>query len=292
MGNAEFVFYFVEANRDNAKSLQVEVEAFQEAHSPWPKNIKPLVINERFDKTALGIIESLREQNKRLAPTFAFVDPFGYSGLPMDLLAELLNHPQSELFVNFMVDHVKRFIGRDGQENAIRSLFGLDVSQILNSQEPETDRTEHLRAVYEQQLRDRINYEYVQSFAMINNTGNIGYYLLHGTRHRDGVKLMKDAMWKVDPDGAYTFSDRLAGQDVLFTLAPDLEPLKNELLTHYARQRWVTPESIEWHAVLYTPYRETHVRPALRELEASGAITVNRPPGKKQFTVGVTIDFP
>jgi three-Cys-motif partner protein len=292
MRDREFIFYFVEADRDNAKSLQVEVEAFQSAHSPWPRNVKPIVINEKFDKTATGIIDSLREQRKKLAPTFAFVDPFGYSGLPMDLLADLLNYPRSELFVNFMVDHVKRFIEREGQGNAIRSLFGLDVSDVLSGQSPEAVRAEHLRAVYERQLHERIKYDHVQSFAMVNKTGNIGYYLLHGTRHEDGVRLMKDAMWKVDPDGAYTFSDNLAGHQVLFTLDADLEPLKDELLAHFAGQRSVTPASVLSHTLLCTPYRETHGRSALKELEAGGAITVNRPPGRRQFAESVTVDFP
>ena len=66
-----------------------------------------------------------------------------------------------------------------------------------------------------------MGFDYVQSFAMINNTGNIGYYLFHGTRHWKGVKLMKDAMWKIDPGGGFTFSDRMAGQDVFFTPEPD-----------------------------------------------------------------------
>jgi three-Cys-motif partner protein len=292
MRHREFLFFFIEANSDNATSLAQEIDAFKASRAPWPSNVKVNVINEKFDVTANAIINKLREQKKTLAPTFAFVDPFGYSGLPMDLLAELLSYPRTEIFVNFMVGHVQRFIERDGQEEAMRSLFGMDVRDVLDGYSQEADRIEHLRAVYARQLQERVGFDHVQSFAMINKTGNIGYYLFHGTRHRSGVKLMKDAMWTIDPGGDYTFSDRLAGQDVLFTPEPDLTPLRAELLSHYAGQRGVSVEDIEWHTLLKTPYRETHVRPVLRPLEKEGIIKVNRPPNKKQFSKGVTIDFP
>ncbi len=291
MRQREFVFCFVEANRDNASSLRAEIDAFKAARAPWPKSVKVQVINEKFDVTANMILNFLREQKRILAPTFAFIDPFGYSGLPMDVLAELLAYPKTEVFVNFMSGHVQRFIERDGQERAMRSLFGMDVRDVLDGYTAQADRVEYLRAVYKRQLHQRVGFDYVQSFGMINDTGNIGYYLFHGTRHRNGVKLMKDAMWKIDPGGGFTFSDRMAGQNVLFTLKPDLRPLRAELLCHYAHQRGVSVKDLEWHALLYTPYRETHVRPVLRQLEREQFIAVNRPPGKKQYAVGVTIDF-
>ncbi|QFG23724.1 three-Cys-motif partner protein TcmP [Actinomadura sp. WMMB 499] len=292
MMHREFVFMFIEANEDNATSLEWEIDSFKTSRAPWPANVKVSVINAKFDATANAILGYLREQKANLAPTFAFVDPFGYSGLPMDLLAELLSYPRTEVFVNFMVGHVQRFIERDSQEAAMRSLFGMDVRDVLNGHSREADRVEHLRAVYGKQLQDRIGLDYVQSFAMINSTGNIGYYLFHGTRHPKGVKLMKNAMWKIDPGGGYTFSDRLDGQDVLFTPEPDLRPLRREFMLHYTGKSNISAEEMEWYTLLRTPYRETHVRPVLRKLEREGAIKVNRPMGRKQFAKGVTIDFP
>lgn len=174
----------------------------------------------------------------------------------------------------------------------MRELFGMDAAEVLGGYDGRADRIEYLRAVYARQLQERAGFDHMQSFAMINETGNIGYYLLHGTRHRAGVKLMKSAMWRVDPGGGCTFSDRLADEDVLFVLDPDLRPLRQELLRHYAGQRGISASDIEWHTLLHTPYREAHVRPVLRQLEAAGVIQVDRPAGKRQFAAGVTIEFP
>ncbi|WP_157181405.1 three-Cys-motif partner protein TcmP [Actinopolymorpha alba] len=292
MAHREFLFYFVEANRDNAAALQHEINQLKVELAPWPATVKAHVLNEKFDVTANAIISRLREQKQTLAPTFAFVDPFGYSGMPLELLAGLLDYPRSEVFVNFMVGHVMRFIERDGQEAAMRGLFGMDVRDVLDGWDGRRDRVEHLRSVYGRQLQTRAGFDHVQSFAMINATGNVGYYLFHGTRHRVGVQRMKAAMWAVDPGGGFTFSDRLAGEDVLFALEPDLSPLRQELLRYYAGQKRIAVEDIEWYTLLHTPYRETHVRPVLRQLESDGCIVVNRPPGKRQFADGVTISFP
>jgi three-Cys-motif partner protein len=291
MQDKEFVFYLVEANKDNAESLEREIAAFKEAKAPWPRNVKTVVVNEVFDVQATAMIDHLREQKRKMAPSFVFVDPFGYSGLPMDLLAELLNYGRSEVFINFMVGHVQRFVEREGQDRAISGLFGLSAEEVMRDYDGTIPRVEHLKNVYEQQLQQKAGFPYVQSFAMVNQTGNVGYYLIHGTRHPKGVELMKDAMWKIDPGGGNMFSDRLAGEQVLFQLEPDLAPLRDELQRHFAGQRQVVVEDIIQHALIHTPYRRPHVRPVLTQLERDKAIDVHRPPAKRQFSEGVTVSF-
>ena len=284
----EFVFYFIEANKKNADVLEQELANLKASRPEWPNSVKYRVVHASFDDAAAEIVQNLREQKRQLAPTFAFIDPFGYTRMPMDLLAELLAYRQTEIFVNFMVNPIQRFIERDGQENAMRSLFGMDVHEVLAGSGE--NRIEHLLQVYARQLQERVNFTYVQSFAMINKTGNIIYYLLHGTRHLAGVKLMKAAMWKIDPGGDFTFSDKLANENVLFTLEPDLRPLQENLLTHYAGQR-VLIDEIEDYTVVYTPYRETHVRNVLKPLERDGVIV--REGGTRAMPRGKTwITFP
>ncbi|WP_162788684.1 three-Cys-motif partner protein TcmP [Amycolatopsis albispora] len=286
MTHREFVFLFIEADADNVASLQAEIDKLKAQRAPWPDKIKVHVEHAAFDESATSLIDYLKQQKKSLAPTFAFVDPFGYSGLPMDTLASLLSYDKTEIFVNFMVNHVNRFITREGQESAMRSLFGMDVGDILSDFNGE-NRIEHLKDVYERQLKKLAGFDHVQSFAMKNSTGNVGYYMIHGTRHIKGVKLMKDAMWKIDPGGGYTFSDKLAGVSVLFEANPDLKPLRANLVHTFTGAGEVTIEEIEQHTILYTPYRDAHVRSVLNPLENEGLISVRRL-GKKGYAKGKT----
>ena len=293
MAHREFVFFFVEQDSDNAASLEREIAAFKDAHQPWPPGVTTQVINDTFDRTATSVLDNLRAVGGRLAPTFAFIDPFGYSGLPMRLIGDLLASRKTEVFVNFMVGHVQRFIEREGQEHVMSELFGIDEHELSDALRiPDgVARVEQLRSVYERQLREVARFKYVRSFEMVNNSGNVSYYLFHGTRHREGVKAMKAAMWSVDRREGFQFSDRTAGEITLFESEPNLRPLREEILRHFSGQKNVLVDKIEWYTILETPYRETHVRPVLRPLEREGVITVDRL-GRRQYPAGTTVDFP
>jgi len=69
----------------------------------YPAHIKVHVLETTFTDSARNIVTQLRAEKKKLAPTFALIDPFGYSGLPMDAIADLFEAQRSEVFVNFMV---------------------------------------------------------------------------------------------------------------------------------------------------------------------------------------------
>jgi hypothetical protein len=94
----------------------------------------------------------------------------------------------------------------------INALFGLDVEQML-AYHQEGNRIECLRDIYRAQLKSIGGFPYVPWFAMKNQTGNIVYYLLHGTRNVRGVEKMKDAMWKMAPSG--TIRSQTGLQDLM-----------------------------------------------------------------------------
>ena len=288
MGGCEFVFLFVEKDRANADILTDAVAEIEATYGPRPANVKITIEVGEFEKTASEIAAAINEQKKKLAPTFAFIDPFGYTGLPLEVIADLLKYNGSEVFINFMVGHVQRFIMREGQESAIQGLFGMSPADVMENYDNDQSRVEHLRDVYVNQLRDVAKFPYVNCFAMHNETGNISYYLLHGTRHREGVKLMKAAMWKADPGAGSSFSDRLANQVVLFQPDPDLVPLEGAIKARYAVEGSLNPEDIRWFAVLETPYREVHVTKLLRKWEKDGTIVVVRSGNSKSGYNGDT----
>ncbi|NTW39042.1 MAG: hypothetical protein HGA44_04010 [Cellulomonadaceae bacterium] len=141
-----------------------------------------------------------------------------------------------------------------------------------------------MREVYANQLRTVANLQYVQSFEMRNNTGNVSYYMFHATRNAKGVQLMKDAMWKVDPGGDFTFSDRLAGRDVLFADEPDLAPLRAHLWAQFGGRGAVAAGVVKEHVALHTPFRPPHATAALKAMEIDGVLSAQRGPGQRRGT--------
>ncbi|NKT69513.1 three-Cys-motif partner protein TcmP [Rhodococcus hoagii] len=290
--DCEFVFIFIEKNRRNAENLELELKTLEGEYDPWPSNVRWQVVNESFDTQMQELIDAVKAQNRQLAPTFAFIDPFGYTRFPMALLSELARTPNSELFINFMVGFVQRFIERDGQQASMRALYGKDVAEVLEGFEEGGSRIDHLCDVYADTLRESTGLQYIQRFFMLNWTGNVSYALIHATSNQTAMSRMKDAMWKVDPGGSYTFSDRTGDSPVLFVPDPDLTPLMTAILEHFLGRTFVTAEEVRSFAVLETSFRAPHATEVLKQFEREGVITVTRPKGARQFGSGVTFDFP
>ncbi|WP_170213142.1 three-Cys-motif partner protein TcmP [Catellatospora citrea] len=287
MTQREFLFIFCEPHKGRADNLRAELQDLVQRRAPWPKNVKFDVIDDDFEGTARSILATLATQKANLAPTFAFVDPFGVSGLPMEVLANLMAFDRCELFVNYMVNPVVRFATAENIDDCLKGLFG--TTEFLKA--PAQGREKFLHDLYERQLKDVCKFSFVRSFGMKNKTGNTIYYLFYGTRSLKGLEIMKDAMWKIDPGGGYRFSDRLAGQDILFTeedLIPG--PLRNALASRF-KNTTVTIAQIEEFVLVETPYRKAHIRKqALTPMEKARTITVKRP-GRSGFPPGTTVTF-
>lgn len=291
MTNCEVVFVFCEKDAARLTSLREQVQKIVTSHSPFPSNVKIEMHGEAFSDAARGILNALSGTGttQNLAPTFAFVDPFGFSGVPIALLRDLLVFDRCELFVNLMVDHINRFATNPKVSQHMDELFGTQEYMAVQGV-PSGQRVQFLHDLYKRQLSTVCNFPFVQSFAMYGMNGHLSYYLMHGTRHVRGVELMKDAMWKIDPGSGSSFHDRLAGMDVLFQPEPDFTPLiaalsqtfKGKTATIDVVERWVTLE---------TPYRKAHLRKnALTPLEKSGRLTVTRP-GRNGFPAGTLLTF-
>lgn len=86
-----------------------------------------------------------------------------------------------------------------------------------------------------------------------------------------GLRRMKDAMWKVDPEAGQAFRDStLADHPVLFEQEADLARLQDMLREKFV-SRWFTIEQAEQFTLLETAFRDNgHLKPGLKAAEAVG----------------------
>ena len=70
---------------------------------------------------------------------------------------------------------------------------------------------------------------------------------------------MKDAMWAVDPVGGLRFSDRLAGQAVLFGDEPDFAILTNAIRINFLGHK-VDVAEVERFVLVQTPFKASHFK--------------------------------
>ena len=74
---------------------------------------------------AVGSFEHLEEEGKNLAPTFPFIDPFGYAQASMKLSGQFLQFDRCEVLV-YVPFRFARFLSVANQEAALTTLFGTD----------------------------------------------------------------------------------------------------------------------------------------------------------------------
>jgi len=214
LNNLEFSFLFVERKKDFVENLRAVVSA-----GTWPANIKWNTEVGSFEEKVGGVLEELRRQSQRLAPTFAFIDPFGATGLPFRVVAEILNYPSCEVLLNLDSDGIGRLItAQEFEKNQanLDSLFGDQSWKTLNPALPMRKLSADVLVLYKRRLRSLPYVRYVFPFAMNSREGQINYHLVFASQHPLGLEKMKEAMKAVDKTGSYTFSDYDSGQKQLF----------------------------------------------------------------------------
>jgi len=169
-------FIFIDERKDRIEHLRSEI-----ASMTIPSNFSIFTEISEFEKTVSQILRDLKSKNLNLAPTFAFIDPFGFKGIPFSLVKELLNNPKTEVFINIMADFINRFVEHPDANTRqhIVELFGSD--QALELIANGGDRLETLRQLYQTQLQTCA--KYVRYFEMKNEQGRLIYYLFFASKH-------------------------------------------------------------------------------------------------------------
>jgi len=109
---------------------------------------------------------------------------------------------------------------------------------------------------------------------MRDSNDRVVYYLFFASNSSRGHLKMKEAMWKVDPLGGFTFSDSTnPDQSVLFS-NPSLAPLVSDLQSKFHGAIQLRTEQVETFVQDKTPYLRKHMGEALTQLESTDRIKV------------------
>ena len=274
---AELVFYFIDERQDRIDHLEEEVDGIDR-----PSNYRLEVKCREFANELKEILDGLEARSLHLAPIFAFIDPFGFKGIPFDLVERLLRQDGCETFITFMIDSINRFLEHpeESVRNHIIEAFGTD--ECLRVGGSGEDRRVALRALYQKKLNTIA--KFVRYFEMRDRNDEPIYYLFFASNHRLGHVKMKEAMWRVDPDGEFRFSDATNPyQTALFEI--DNTPMLADTIYDQFRGRIrVRGIVVRMFVEDETAFLDKHKKLALAKLEAEGRLYVEdlKSDGKKR----------
>jgi three-Cys-motif partner protein len=278
------IFLFVEEKPDRAEFLRRRVESLS-----LPSNFVVQIDGGRtFEQAFANFRRQHADRNGRIPPTFAFIDPFGWTGAPFSAVKFILSQQSCEVFVTFMYEEINRFIGHPDQEANFDAFFGAHEWRSGVKLAKPVERNRFLHDLYLRQLKGTAGAKYARSFQMRNSSGLTDYYLFYATNSPVGLRKMKEAMWKVDESGEFTFSDATdPNQMVLFSKNPRYDDLAQQIMKRFAGKQ-ATVGDVEEFVLCETAFRETHYkRHVLREFELAEPPRIqvlSAPPNRRRGT--------
>jgi three-Cys-motif partner protein len=218
--NTEVRYFFIERDEANVAALNQEL-----ANRTLPTNVFAEAESGDCFEIIENAVASFEKDGGRMAPSFIFVDPYGFK-LPGKLLRKLLGYPKVELFVNVIWRELDMAIShgransKPGMLTTLNSVFDGDGWKKVCADDADA-RAEQCADLF----REITGARWGTHIRMLDN-GRIRYFLLHLTKHDAGRDLMKECMWKACPQsGYYASKSDNPRQQYLIQPEPDLRPL-------------------------------------------------------------------
>lgn len=206
---------FIEKNPEAFAQLDKRIESIED--------IQIKALHGSFEYLIPKIIEFI-------GPSFSlvFIDPKGWTEFGLKEIEPVLRHQPGEILLNFMFDHLNRFLDdpRSESTTTFDLLFGdngwhLDIQNMINSG---SNREEAILQAYRERFRLVGNFKHVTSTRILKPLADRSYFhLVYGTRHWKGLdefrgveKKVVDEQERVRDAAKHSYRIERTGQTELF----------------------------------------------------------------------------
>lgn len=289
---ARLVSIFNDRDDDNARTLD---EAIKQLSGIDTLKYKPEIWNQEVG-------DKIAQQFARMKtiPILAFIDPWGYKGLTLQLVNAFVKDWGCDCIFFFNYNRINAGLSNPFVHEHMCALFGADRARSLGERlEPMSPAEREATIVNELALAlKQYGARYVLPFCFKNETGKrTTHHLILVTKGFKGYEVMKDIMAKssstVDqgvPSFAYSpATDRQ--QTFLFELNRPLDDLRAMLLDGFAGQTLTMRKIYEEHSV-DRPYLAKNYKDVLTALEQENVITTKGRKSKRGFADEILVTFP
>jgi three-Cys-motif partner protein len=157
--------------------------------------------NKKLENAIQDILNFVQEGGPNSFP-FIFIDPTGWSGFAMKTITPLLQLDPAEVLINFMTEHIRRFIEspqKQTQESFVK-LFGSGQFKDELRDLEEKDREDALVTAYSESVKRVGSFAYTSSTIVLHPTKDrTHFHLIYATRDPKGIEVFKDAEKKAMP---------------------------------------------------------------------------------------------
>ena len=183
-------------------------------HSPLAKQGHPSGFHALCGKFVdqIPIVNKLIQKNAPNPFKFVFLDPKGWSDIPMRQMQPFLKGRSCEVLINLMTRHIIRFLDEPDRAESYNDLFGReDVLDTLKKTPRENNERNPEQAVREycRSLKLVCGFKFVSSAVILEpDEESVKYYLVYGTNDFHGIEVFKKAKG-VPPASKMMFDSKL-----------------------------------------------------------------------------------
>ena len=260
-------FWFIDERQDRIDHLRSELERLE-----IPQNFSVKSVCGRFDQELQEIFGEIDGSRSQPPPIFSFLDPFGFSGIPFSVVNQLLRRPRVEALITFMVDAINRFLEHPQEAVVHHIVEAFGTQRAIRIAQSPGNRIQALRLLYQEQLETVARF--VRYFEMRDRNDQIQYFLFFATNHELGHTKMKEAMWAVDPQGDFRFSDATDPNQLVLFEADSTSVLIENLRMEFRGKGWRSCAEIRKFVENQTAFLKKHLNTALKNEEETGNLKV------------------
>ena len=166
---------FVEKDRHAFEALQRSIDSVSD--------IEVRALHGKFESVIPDIVRFVGHSF-----SLVFIDPTGWTGFGMRMIEPVIQHEPGEVLINFMFDHINRFLAHPSHEveASIDQVFG--GSGWYHATRLGSEREDTIIEIYRNRLRTTGKFRHVTSTRILKPLSDRSYfYLVYGTRHVKGL---------------------------------------------------------------------------------------------------------
>lgn len=266
----EIELTFIEKDEKNYENLIQVISCELKQNQDKYTGIK---VRDPINDDFVNVIPSLIQDYKNFPPSFFFIDPLGFR-IPFKVVKDILSIPKTEVFINFMIRDVNRFLSNEGHQNSLEELFGIEnVEDTVHARFSDLDRESALLKLYGEQLRNYAGAEFTFPFKVnADEKVQTTYYLIHATNSLLGCEIMKEIMYNSGTKGRFGYLGPAEGQMALCNFY-DLSEFKEYIFKKFFGQK-LSFENIRAKTIDENPFLIRDYKEALTKLEEEKRILI------------------
>ncbi|HEX9781371.1 MAG TPA: three-Cys-motif partner protein TcmP [Opitutaceae bacterium] len=168
---------------------------YLEAYARKQKDVEVTSVNRDFEAAVPDLVRMVKAQQPGYFPLI-LIDPTGWKGFSMEVIAPLIQIRPCEVLINFMTSFIQRFIRdeRAGLETSFRKLLGDDLYKRRIEGLEGLEREDAIVSAYADRIAAVGKFVCVPTTVVLHPTNDRTHFdLIYATRHLKSVEVFENA---------------------------------------------------------------------------------------------------